>query len=78
MNNFNNILGLVQKHCNDNTKICGEAQFQKIAGEAGVTLERLHFYLDCLHNIGLLDYEQEARKISLTDKGKNAKYVFPN
>jgi predicted transcriptional regulator len=78
MNNFNKILVLVQNHCHDHHEICSEEKFEKIAGEAGVSLERLHFYLDCLQDIGLIRYIQDGRKISLTSKGVKAKYVFPN
>ena len=77
MNNLNKIFGLVQKHCGNNAPLKGNSKLQAIASEVGVSSDRLHFYLECLHEIGLVIYEPDSRVISLTEKGAKARYVFP-
>jgi predicted transcriptional regulator len=76
MSNFNKIFALVKKHCIGGSLHPDETKFEEIASEAGVTFERLHFYLDCLQEIGMLRYDKKNRKISLTSKGEKAKRIF--
>jgi hypothetical protein len=78
MNNLNKVFGLVQEYCKDTEVIDSPKKLQAIAAETGVTVNRLQFYLDCLHEIGLLEYSKNNTKVLLTEKGRTATYVFPN
>jgi predicted transcriptional regulator len=78
MNNLNKIFGLVQEMCESDSVVESPKKFQQVAAEAGVTVERLHFYLECLQEIGLVTYSTKRKTIILTEKGKTARYVFPN
>jgi predicted transcriptional regulator len=79
MNNFNKIFEIVKEKCreSESDSISGIDQYRKIAGEAGISLERLHFYLECIEHIGVIKYSPESRAITVTSKGKEAIVVFP-
>ena len=76
MNNFNKIFATVQKQCEKQGSVIGSDQFQKMAAETGISIERLHFYLDCLEQTGLIRYSGGKRSIELTEKGANTQNVF--
>jgi len=77
MSNFNKIFAAVKKQCHEEGCINGNNHFEKIASEANVSLERLHFYLECLNDIGVIQYSSENKSILMTDKGKKAGRIFP-
>ena len=77
MSNFNKIFGIIKKHHSESGPIVGEAQIQKIAADTNISLERLHFYLECLEQTGVILYSQENKSIDLTEKGLKAHRVFP-
>jgi predicted transcriptional regulator len=77
MSSFNRIFDAVKKHCEDSGAVTGNNQLQKIAGEAGVTIDRLHFYLECLQETGVIKYNATEKTVTLTEKGAKALRVFP-
>jgi predicted transcriptional regulator len=77
MSSFNRIFDAVKKHCEDNGAVTGNSQLRKIAGDAGVTIDRLHFYLECLQETGVIQYNSVEKKVRLTEKGIKALRIFP-
>jgi predicted transcriptional regulator len=77
MNNFNKVFDVVKNRCTTTGKISGDNKLQEIAAEVGVSTDRLHFYLDCLQETGVIKYIPQKRSISLTEKGIQAQRVFP-
>ena len=77
MSNFNRIFAAVKKHCNDHGTLAGNEHLQKIASETDITIDRLHFYLECLHETGVIQYVPGKKSITLTEKGRKALRVFP-
>ncbi len=77
MNNFNRVFWAVQKHCKERGSVSGDVQFQKIAEDLGISGERLHYFLDCIAETGVIKYLPENKTVLLTEKGRNALRVFP-
>jgi hypothetical protein len=77
MNNFNKVFTTVQRSCTEKGAIEGGNQFQKLAMEVGLPLDRLHFYLDCLNEVGVINYTSRKKAISLTEKGTKVERIFP-
>ena len=77
MNNFNTVFTVVKKRCLEKETVSGGEQFQMIASEIGISLERLHFYLDCLEQTGVIQYSPQKKSITLTKKGISVEKVFP-
>ena len=67
----------IQMECKDKKAIEGAEAFQKIAASVGLTTHRLHFYMDSLSEMGLIQYDSETRMIRLTTRGEVACHVFP-
>jgi predicted transcriptional regulator len=77
MSSFNKVFGVVQKHCMETNQVAGIDALKAISSEVGIPLDRLHFYLECLHEVGVIRYSGKDKTISLTAKGVKAIRVFP-
>jgi predicted transcriptional regulator len=76
MNNYDLIFSIVKKHC----KVRGAHNrncFEQITSEIefSTDLKHVDFYLDSLHNMGLINYAEGTKTIFLTDKGKRTEQV---
>jgi predicted transcriptional regulator len=77
MSIFNSVFSIVQSHCHEQS-VNGDALFSIIANDAGIPEHKVHFYLDCLDQIGVISYCAAEKKITLTKKGGRVKRIFPN
>jgi len=76
MNNFDRGLAVLKKHCRDSKTISGDEVFRGIAEEMEIPMDRLHFYLDCMQHLELINYSQQDKTISITEKGAKTKKLF--
>jgi predicted transcriptional regulator len=72
MSTFNKVFSTVQQHCLLHGSVSGNQDFRSIALQLAITVERLHFYLDCLQETGVIRYSAQNKTIELTEKGSKA------
>lgn len=77
MSKFNSVFTIVQEHCKKDSLLHKDGM-KNVAAKAGITEERLHFYLDCFKDVGVITYCTTKRQVHLTEKGQMTTRIFPN
>ncbi len=70
MPDLNKVFSVIQAACLANEKIEGIAALQRVADELAIEMDRLHFCLDCIQQIGLIVYDAAEKRVTLTAKGR--------
>ena len=70
MNNFNKVFLVVKSQCEKQKSFAELSNFDIIAKEANVPLDKLPVYLSHLQEIGLIKFSMTEKYIHLTSFGK--------
>ena len=77
MNYFNSVFSTVQQKCQMAGTISDGSQLKDVAEKAGLPMERLYFYLNCLDEMEVIHFIPASKTVTLTDIGKEVTEVFP-